>query len=142
AEAMTRLPRQAKALAVRWRDDERYADLRDPLDAASPQGAAFLAQGVTLFRGAPWEPFDVARADGSLPLPQVLTHGARATPYAHVTAPLRRLVFRFGLEICLAVSAGRPVPEWVREALPALGDDMAGGVRRNAQVDRECVDAV
>nr|PZM95303.1 MAG: hypothetical protein DIU73_08640 [Actinomycetota bacterium] len=30
----------------------------------------------------------------------------------------------------------------MREALPTLGDDMAGGVRRNAQVDRECVDAV
>lgn len=141
-EAMTRLRRQAKALGVRWRDDESYADMLDHLDAASPQGAAFLVQAVTLFRGARWEPFDVARADGSLPLPQVLTHGALATPYAHVTAPLRRLVDRFGLEICLAVSAGRPVPEWVREALPTLGDDMAGGVRRNAQVDRECVDAV
>lgn len=141
-EAMTRLRRQAQALGVRWRSDESYADMLDHIDAASAQGAAFLVQAVTLFRGARWEPFDVHREDDTLPLPQVLTHGALATPYAHVTAPLRRLVDRFGLEICLAVCAGRPVPEWVREALPTLGDDMAGGVRRNAQVDRECVDAV
>lgn len=141
-EAMERLRRQARALGVPWRDDEAYADVLDRLDAGSPEGAAFLVQAVTLFRGARWQPFDTSRADEALPLPELLEHGALATPYAHVTAPLRRLVDRFGTEICLAVSAGRPIPQWVRTALPELGDAMGAAVRRNSQVDRGCIDAV
>lgn len=141
-EALERLRRQAHALGVDWRDDEAYADVLDRLDAGSPEGAAFLVNAVTLFRGARWQPFDTTRTDGTLPLPESLVHGALATPYAHVTAPLRRLVDRFGTEICLAVSAGRPIPLWVIDALPGLGEDMGGAVRRNSQVDRGCVDAV
>ena len=45
---------------------------------------------------------------------------ASAAPYAHVTAPLRRLVDRFGTEVCLALAAGaEPAPE-LRAALPEL----------------------
>jgi exoribonuclease R len=46
-------------------------------------------------------------------------------PYAHVTAPLRRLADRYATEVCLALHEGRPVPEWAREALPKLPKDMA-----------------
>jgi exoribonuclease R len=141
-EALERLRRQAHGLGVTWRDDESYADVLDRLDAGSPQGAAFLVYAVTLFRGARWEPFDTTRGDGALPLPELLVHGALAAPYAHVTAPLRRLVDRFGAEICLAVSAGNEVPQWVKDSLPGLGEAMGATVRRNAQVDRGCVDAV
>lgn len=139
-EALERLRRQAMALRVSWKQDETYADMLDRLDPASPQGAAFLVRAVTLFRGARWVPFDAT--DPTLPVPDLIVHGALATPYAHVTAPLRRLVDRFGLEVCLAASAGRDVPDWVRAALPELGDAMAAGMRRNGQVDRGCVDAV
>ena len=69
-------------------------------------------------------------------------HGALATPYAHVTAPLRRLVDRYGTEVCLAHCAGVPVPQWVHAALPTLGEAITAGVRTGAAVDRECVDAV
>ena len=45
-------------------------------------------------------------------------HGAVAAPYAHVTAPLRRLADRYAAEVCLSLTAAREVPEWVR-ARPA-----------------------
>ena len=46
-------------------------------------------------------------------------HAAVAAPYAHVTAPLRRLVDRFGLVVCEAACRGADVPDAVRAALPA-----------------------
>jgi exoribonuclease R len=58
-----------------------------------------------------------------------------------VTAPLRRLVDRFGTEICLALRAGTPVPEWVRPALAALPDEMQRADRLSHEVDRAVVDA-
>jgi exoribonuclease R len=59
-----------------------------------------------------------------------------------VTAPLRRLVDRFGLVVCEALSAGREVPAWAREALPALPAIMAASDRRTNGVERACTDAV
>ena len=46
--------------------------------------------------------------DGEAPADPV--QSALAAPYAHVTAPLRRLVDRWGLVVCEALSAGREVP--------------------------------
>jgi len=47
-------------------------------------------------------------------------HSGVASTYTHATAPLRRLADRYVGEVCVAVSAGTPVPEWVRAALPGL----------------------
>ncbi len=137
--SLQRLRNQAAALRVAWSADESYAHVLTTLDAASPRGAAFLAAAISLFRGAAWQPFDVA---SGMPVPDPVTHGALAAPYAHVTAPLRRLVDRYGTEVCLAHAAGREVPDWVAEALPRLGTAMETGVRRGNRVDRACVDAV
>ena len=65
-------------------------------------------------------------------VPEQLEQAAVAYPYAHVTAPLRRLVDRFGLVGCEALSRGAEVPEWVREALPTLPEIMAASDRRAA----------
>jgi exoribonuclease R len=65
-----------------------------------------------------------------------------AAPYAHVTAPLRRLVDRYGLLVCAAVCAREEVPSWVKEALPALPTTMQEGDRRAKAVERACTDAV
>lgn len=134
-EALARLRRQALALGVPWEDGEEYGDVLARLDAGEPGTAAFLSAATALFRGAAWTPFVGA------PPTQVL-HGAIAAPYAHVTAPLRRLVDRYGLEVCLAAHAGRPVPEWVTAALPTLGEEMAQAARRSSAVDRACTDVV
>ena len=58
-------------------------------------------------------------------LPEQTGHAAVASAYAHVTAPLRRLVDRFGLVVCEALCRGAEVPAWVRESLPTLPDVMA-----------------
>ncbi|NTV40190.1 MAG: RNB domain-containing ribonuclease, partial [Demequinaceae bacterium] len=137
--ALQRLRHQAAALGVDWSANESYAQMLITLDASSPQGAAFLTAAVSLFRGAAWQPFDVA---GDLPLPESLTHGALAAPYAHVTAPLRRLVDRYGTEVCLAHAAGLGIPLWVSEALGRLGQAMETGIQRGNRVDRACLDAV
>jgi exoribonuclease R len=137
-EDLERLRRQAQALGVSWPTGATYAEALAGVDPASPRGAAFLAHATRLFRGAEWQPFDVP----SLPIPEHRDHGALARPYAHVTAPLRRLVDRYGTEVCLAHCAGREVPAWVHGALPRLGEAMMAGVRVSTAVDRECVDAV
>lgn len=132
---LARLRRQALALGVPWPTGAPYAEVLRAVDHTTANGAAFLAAATGLFRGAAWTPFD---GDP----PTEVRHGAVGAPYAHVTAPLRRLVDRYGLEVCLAVHAGRPVPDWVRHALPGLGTTMAGGARRAAAVDRACTDLV
>jgi len=74
--------------------------------------------------------------------PEAREHAAVAAPYSHVTAPLRRLVDRYGLEVCAAICAGTPVPDWVRAALPAVGQELAEGARRASAVARQCTDLV
>ena len=50
---------------------------------------------------------------------------AVAAPYAHATAPLRRLVDRYVGAVCVAVCAGVEVPDWVRAGLPNVPARMA-----------------
>lgn len=142
-ESVARLRRQARAIGIDWPREWSYGDVLATVDPASAAGAAFLVHAVTLFRGAQWEAFDV-RPDApvTMPLPQQASHGALGAPYAHVTAPLRRLADRFATEVCVAHAAGVPVPGWVTEALPTVPDAQVGGARRGAAVDRACVNAV
>ncbi|WP_372593728.1 RNB domain-containing ribonuclease [Actinotalea sp.] len=135
ARDLARLRRQGLALGVDWPQDEPYGAVLRRLDRSLPSTAAFLAAATTLFRGAAWTAFDGTRPDDPV-------HGAVGAPYAHVTAPLRRLVDRYGLEIALAAHAGRPVPEWVLAALPDVGGEMATGAARASSVDRACTDLV
>ncbi len=67
-------------------------------------------------------------------------HAGVGGPYAHVTAPLRRLADRFGTEVCLAICEKRDVPDWVREALPSLPEIMKSSDQRAAKADRTCID--
>lgn len=134
-EDVTRLRRRASALGVPWPRTRRYADVLAGVDASRPADAAFLAAATSLFRGAAWVPFHGAP-------PTEPAHGAIGAPYAHVTAPLRRLVDRYGLEIAVAAAADREPPVWVLDRLMSIGDVMAGGSRRASGVDRACTDAV
>jgi exoribonuclease R len=138
AQDEERLRRQALAIGVAWPAGMTYGEVLKTLDPESPRAAAFLTQATRLFRGAAWEPFDVP----GLPVPEHTTHGALARPYAHVTAPLRRLVDRYGTEVCLAHCARQPVPAWVHAALPTLASALTAGARTASAVDRECIDAV
>ncbi len=134
-EDVGKVRRVAAALGVPWPDGTSYAQVVHGLDPKIPGHAAFLHESTVLLRGAAYVAFD-----GSAPA-QVL-HAALGAPYAHVTAPLRRLVDRYGTEVCLAVATGRPVPEEVAAALPDLPEQMAAGGRRAGAVERACVDLV
>lgn len=132
---LKKLRRTARALHVPWPDDLPYAELIPTLDVAVPSHAAFLNAATVVFRGAGYVAFDGA-------VPDDAGHAAIADDYAHVTAPLRRLVDRYGLEICAAVSADEEVPAWVKEALPALPEAMADSGRRTGSYEAACVNLV
>ncbi|AEE47683.1 ribonuclease II [Cellulomonas fimi ATCC 484] len=132
---VARLRREAAALGVDWPDGAAVGDVVRGLDASDPAHAALLSEATTLLRGAAYVAFDGE-------LPEQPLHAALAAPYAHTTAPLRRLVDRFVGETCLALVAGTDVPEWVRAALPDLPALMAGGDRRANEYERGCLDIV
>ena len=136
-----RLRRVARALGVDWPEDLSYAGLVRRLDPAVSAHLAFMDQAAGLFRGAGY----LAFGPGCGPTPtarQEAVHSAIAARYAHVTAPLRRLVDRYGEEVCVAACAGAPVPGWVLDALPCLPGAMAQAGRRSRAVERGAVSAV
>ncbi|WP_308292371.1 RNB domain-containing ribonuclease [Promicromonospora umidemergens] len=140
---LARLHRTARALGIDWPDSLPYARLVPTLVSRIPEHAAFLNEATTLFRGAGYVAFGMSGPDGvPVPPPENTRHSAIAADYAHVTAPLRRLVDRYATEACLAISAGTAVPPWVLEALPALPSVMAETGRRASSFERECVDIV
>ncbi|MFI9238734.1 RNB domain-containing ribonuclease [Streptomyces sp. NPDC053079] len=139
--AVERLRRVAKALGVAWPAEMPYAVVVRALDPKNPQHAAFLQECTTLLRGAGYAAFDRDRPT-TLPAPADPGHAALAAPYAHCTAPLRRLVDRYTSELCVAAAAGLAAPEWVRAALDELPGEMERGARRAGEAERECVDLV
>jgi exoribonuclease R len=135
SEAVERLRRAGQALGIDWPSNVGYGEAVRALDPADPRHAAFLHEATGLMRGAGYTAFD------GTPPPQA-EHAAVAAPYAHVTAPLRRLADRYATEVCLALVAGSEVPPWVRTALPALPEEMGRSLRHSGDVDRACVDLV
>jgi exoribonuclease R len=133
-EDVVRLRRLAPALGVDWPADAPPGPVIAGLDPARPGHAAFLEEAVTLLRGAAYTAFDGA-------LPAQPGHGGVGAPYAHVTAPIRRLVDRFGTEVCLALAAGREPDPRLRAVLPELPALMAASDRRTREVERAVVEA-
>jgi len=63
-----------------------------------------------------------------------------AAPYAHVTAPLRRLADRYATEVCLALHAGTEPPDWARQALAKLPEVMSSTDHVASAAQRGAVD--
>ena len=133
--SLRRLRQTAKALHIAWPPELDYPEFVRSLDAARAADAAMLTACTVLFRGAGYQDFDGE-------VPEHAEHAALASDYAHVTAPLRRLVDRYGGEVCVALCAGTPVPEWVRAALPGLPKEMADADRAAHAYERAVVDWV
>ncbi|XVS65425.1 RNB domain-containing ribonuclease [Actinosynnema sp. CA-299493] len=129
------LRRSAHALGVPWPAGVTPARLLAGLDPSRPEALALFVDATRLLRGAGYTAFNGE-------VPSVFTHAGLASPYAHVTAPLRRLVDRFATEVCLAVTAGQDVPEWLTRALPLLPGLMGGSDALAGKVDRACLDQV
>jgi exoribonuclease R len=128
------LGRCARGLGIGWpKHTPDYASILAGLDPARPEHAALITQSARLFRGAGYVGFS-----GSVP--EVTEQAAIGAPYAHVTAPLRRLGDRFAIELALAAHDGRAPEAWAVDALGALPEVLEDGARRQAALDRACVD--
>lgn len=130
---VSRVRAGAHALGIDWPPDATPAEVLAGVDAGTPRGAAFLDLAASLLRGAGYTPFDGTA-------PKRTGHAGVGSSYAHVTAPLRRLVDRYALEVCLALSAGREVPDWARQGLARLPPVMSAGDQRAAAAERAVVD--
>lgn len=135
AEQIAQLRRSTAALGIDWPRDTPPGDVIAGLDAANPRHAAFIEDAIRLLRGAGYTPFDGAPP----PQPQ---HGGLGAAYAHVTAPLRRLIDRYATEVCLALAAGSAVPAWARDGYATLPGEMAAATKLAREVDRACTQAV
>ena len=131
--AVGQLRHTARALDLDWPQAMSYADFVRHLAPNSPARNAFLLQSTRTLRGAGYLGFNGER-------PEHPEHGAIASVYAHVTAPLRRLVDRFGNEILLALMAGSEPPAWALEALDELPSLMGRARQRESALERSMVD--
>ncbi|WP_277680752.1 RNB domain-containing ribonuclease [Saccharomonospora azurea] len=134
-EAVDWLRRSARALGVPWPDSAGVSEVLAGLDPDDPASLALHAGTVRLLRGAGYTAFDGA-------VPESVGHAGIGSPYAHVTAPIRRLVDRFAIEVCLAVAADEPVPDWVHRTLPELPRLMGVSDTLASRVERACLDQV
>lgn len=137
-EAMASLRRRAALLGIDWPAGAPASRVLAGLDPTRPDALAFHVDATRLLRGAGYTALDTAAGRTA----ELTTHAGLGAAYAHVTAPIRRLVDRFGTEVCLAVAAGREVPDWARAALPDLPALMAGSDTMAGRVERACLSQV
>jgi len=123
------------ALGLPWRPGQAYGEYLRGLDRNDPRALAVLQAAASLFRGAGYAAFD-----GEPPADRI--QAAVAAPYAHVTAPLRRLVDRWGLVVCAAASSGETVPEWARTSLPLIPELMADSTKKASQLSSGSINRV
>lgn len=149
-EALAEFRVAARALGYELPDEAGIAQVSEFLagvDADSARGMAVMKDASRLLRGSGYERVETLD-DGSAPDPSdVPVHSGVGGPYAHVTAPLRRLIDRFGLEYCLAIAAQRrgeteqvEVPEWVTAGVDEAISVMASSGQLASRVDRACLD--
>ncbi|MEV8337877.1 RNB domain-containing ribonuclease [Leucobacter sp. NPDC077196] len=135
AGALAAFRARVAALGHPWPDATSYGEYLQHLDHASPTTPGVLQAAASLFRGADYTPFDGE-------IPQQTLQAAIAAPYAHVTAPLRRLVDRWGLVICAAICADEPIPGWTRDSLHELPALMRTSNQRAGQLGSQALDRV
>ena len=130
-----RLRRTARALGIDWPSSMGHPEFIRSLDPSKPAQAAMVVACTRLLRGAGYVAFNGQ-------LPDQPEHAALASSYAHVTAPLRRLVDRYGLEICAALCAGTEIPGWVLDGMDALPDLMRDSGHRSHAYENAVVNLV
>lgn len=133
-DTLERFRMQVAALGCPWPAGQPYGEYLRGLDRSSAPGLAAVHAAASLFRGAGYTAFDG--------VPENTVQAAVAAPYAHATAPLRRLVDRFVLVTCEALIGGRAVPGWVREALPSLPKIMRRSDGVASRLEHASVDAI
>ncbi|MFI5782445.1 RNB domain-containing ribonuclease [Nocardia sp. NPDC051570] len=131
--AIDSMRRTAAALGVHWPAEVSVGRMLAGLDPTTPAALVLMSEATGLLRGATY-----TVVDGELP--NIVQHSGIGAPYAHVTAPLRRLADRYATEICLARCAGTPVPRWVRTGLAEAAEAMRRGDGVAGKLERACLD--
>jgi exoribonuclease R len=135
--ALEGLRHSARALGVRWPEGASYGEVVRGLDPVRPGHAAFAVRASRALGGAGYAVWDARSGGGGPP-----AHAAIAAPYAHVTAPIRRLADRVANEVVLALSRGAAPPRWTLEALPSMPDVMRETGSRARSAERAALDYV
>lgn len=131
---------QVTDLGVPWSQAVSYGEYLRTLDRSAPYAPAVLHAATALFRGADYTVLGDA-STRTLP-PEAFTQAAIAAPYAHVTAPIRRLVDRWGLIVCEALCQNRPIPERIAQTLSELPALMRASSSRAGQLGAAALDRV
>lgn len=131
--ALAAFRRAARALGFPWPEGVEYAGFIHGLDLGNPRVTPLVWQARRVMRGAGYEAFE-----GFPPADPL--HHALAMPYAHVTAPLRRLADRYVLDLLLALEAGRKPSAAELETLRALPPVMSEANRRQGRLESRAVD--
>ncbi|PQZ95952.1 ribonuclease II [Arthrobacter sp. MYb227] len=126
---------QAKTLGAEWAREQPYGEFLRSLDLSKAGSLALMHQATSLFRGAT---YTVLNGQD----PQELEQAAIGAPYAHTTAPLRRLIDRFSLIVCSFLVSGRHVPDAIQEVLPLLPKLMGSSNQLANKVERAAIDTV
>ena len=136
-ETLSELRWAARSLEIAWPRAMEYAAFVRTLDPALPSHAAMIAQCTKAFRGAGYLVLSPAT-----PRDERARHSALASPYAHVTAPLRRLADRYANEVVLALFEGREPPAWALEAIEGMPETMGAASRRANELERAAIDLI
>lgn len=128
AEDEAEFVREARSLG--YHVDKPIPEFLASVDADSPEGMAVMREAQKLLRGSGYG--RVENGDSEV-------HAGVGGYYAHVTAPLRRLVDRFATEYCLALCADREVDSWVSERADEVMSTMNTTSQLASTVDRACL---
>lgn len=123
----------ARTLGFDWDSKTPYADFIHGLDPEHPRIQVLVRQARRVIRGADYVFF---QGDP----PEQPLHAALAFPYAHVTAPLRRLGDRYVLDLLVSLSEGSgPTPAEVAklEGVPAV---MNAADTKSGRLERRVID--
>lgn len=118
------------------RSGRSIGELLADIDASTPRGMALMRDAQTLLRGAGYQHFGLVGGDADA---EPSIHAGIGGHYAHVTAPLRRLVDRFATEVCLAIANSQPIPEWVTANVDQVLSTMKSSGQTASAVDRACL---
>lgn len=131
-ETVESLRASAAALGLAWPAPVPYQEFIRSLDPAQPKHAAMLSAAKVLFRGAGYAFF-------SGEPPEQPRHYAVAAPYAHVTAPLRRMADRLCNDLLVG---GASPPQQLLDRLAEAPEVLKAADKRSRELDSRLVDFV
>lgn len=132
-EALTDFRTQTQLLDHPWDQNISYGQYLHSLDVSEPKQLVIMHRAASLFRGADYQ---VIKGQPE----EELIQAALAAPYAHTTAPLRRLVDRFVLLTCNLLTTNQPIPEELKTALDALPELMRTSSAAANRVNKAALD--